>query len=156
MSQHRNILPWLVGAAVVGGGIYLYKGGKLPALVNPFAHLAQTFKNLQIKIGGVHLEEKHVVITMKVLNPNSDVLEIRSIVGSMLANGHKIADIKMFGDYVVQGNSEQPIEVIANPVNVNLYTELVRMLKTGHTRVSYQGVINVNNTPVTVNLGYTA
>jgi LEA14-like dessication related protein len=156
MQGHKNILPWVLGAAIVGGGIYVMGGGKMPAFINPLAHLAQEFKNLQVKIAGVHLEQHNVVITIRVLNPNSEAMEVKSMVGVMTANTHKIADIKMFGDYVVQGNSEQPIEVTATPLAANLFAELANMMRSGHTRIGFQGVINVNNSPINVNLGYTA
>lgn len=137
---------WLL---YVGGAIIAYK-----ALQYSKAHDKQVAKNLQIKIAGVHADKDAIVMDFNVLNPNSQSLSFKSLVGSLMSNGVKIADLKMFGDYVVQGNSELKIPVQAVP-KVALIQQLFSQLQVGKANMSFNGVVNVNNAAIPLTLNYT-
>jgi hypothetical protein len=81
-------------------------------------------------------------------------MSVKSFVGSMYANGHPVADIQMFGDYVARGNNQVTIPLIAKPRLQNLYLQFQQLMRTGGATILYNGTINVNDHPIPINLSY--
>ena len=117
-------------------------------------HLGVEFRNMQIKILNIKPEDGDITINLKALNPNSENFEVQSFVGSMLVNGKKVADINMFGDYVVKGNAEENIALTAKPIVKNIYQQLAALMRSGKARVSLQGTMNVNKAAIPLTLTY--
>ena len=138
------------GVAIIGGGVGL---GLILYLMNKSTEKAG-FKNLRLKIGGIHLNAQDIEMSVNVLNPNSTNYQVQSFIGDMYVSGSKVAEIKMFGDYISKGNSETTIPLIAKPVISNLFKKWADMYKTGHAQVQFKGIMNVNNTPIPITLNY--
>ena len=61
----------------------------------------------------------------------------------------------MFGDYVVYGNSELEIPLVANPVLTNLMMQLFATFKQGVINIMFDGSVNVNDNLIPLKLNYT-
>jgi LEA14-like dessication related protein len=144
MARLQNIILGLLG---VGGAAYaLHEWQRL--------HVGQQASELKLKIAGIAFQDGDIVISIKMLNPTSVDMSVKSFVGSMYANGHPVADIQMFGDYVARGNNQVTIPLIAKPRLQNLYLQFQQLMRTGGATILYNGTINVNDHPIPINLSY--
>lgn len=139
---------------ILTAGVFLAAG---VYLVNTYAtdHLGQGARNLRLKIVNVNLDGTDIVLSVKVLNPNSQEMQVQSFVGEMMVNNQVVADIKMFGNYIARANGEVTIPLIARPRMGNLYKMLMQSFALpGGARITYAGTINVNNQPIPITLSY--
>lgn len=118
-------------------------------------HLGQGARNLRLKIVSVGLDQTDIVINVKILNPNSESLSVKSFVGEMYVNGQPVADIQMFGDYTARANNQITIPLIARPKAANLFNMLANAFRQGFAKVMFAGTINVNDQPIPIRLNYT-
>ena len=139
---------FLIGGAAFLVGYHLY-------INNDKSKLGKEIINLRLKITGVTVEHGLITIFINVINPNSANLEIKSFVGNIYSGSVKIADVKMFGDYVVYGNSELEIPLVANPVLTNLMMQLFATYKQRVINIMFDGSVNVNDNLIPLKLNYT-
>ncbi len=143
MAKSANIA---LGVVALGAAAYFYKEYDQ-------RQKGQQTRNMKLKIVGVAVQDGDIVITIKMLNPNSENMEVQSFVGQMLVNGQKVADVKMFGDYIAKGNSEITIPLIVKPKEPKLFQAVVTFLK-NKVKVTYTGTVNVNNAAIPLTLSY--
>lgn len=147
MAQESNIpkIALLGLAAVLGYKWYQDHERK---------HLAQGSRNLRMKIAAVHMQDHDIIMDLVVSNPNSDAIQVQSVLGELYAGKNKIADIKMFGDYIAKENSEVTLPLIARPLSAAIFTELGRLWVKGKTGVMFNGSMNINKHVIPITLKY--
>ncbi len=146
MSDRAYIFP---GLLILGIAAYAFKN-------RSERQVRQSFANLDVAITGVHDEQGALVMTVKVLNPNSAPMEVRSLVGSMYVNGSLVAKINMMGDYIAAANNQVTLPILMQPVSANIATQLRQRIRDRwHGRTSFRGTINVNNQALPLQLNYT-
>lgn len=145
MASTGNILLGVMAVAGVGYGIYTYDQ----------KHKGQQMGNMRLKVLSVNLQDGDIVMSVLIQNPNSQNMAVQSFVGDMLVNDNKVANIKMFGDYVAKGNTEITIPLVIKPNQQNLFTQMMGLFKNGGARIKFVGTINVNNNAIPLILSYT-
>jgi LEA14-like dessication related protein len=143
VADTSNILPIGLGAALLG---YI--------VMNQSKHKTnQEYANLDIAIAGVHADGLEVLMTVKVLNPNSIAMEIQSFVGSMYVGSQQVAKLQMFGDYIAKPNASISFDIICKPIVANLYSTFGKKLR--GLQIMFKGTINVNNNAIPLTVKYT-
>ena len=147
-------------AATQQGLLYdLAKGAAIAFIiykVNDYVHNHQAAQanNMRIKMSGVHMENDGTLnMDLQVLNPNSKAFTFRSIIGELVINANKIAELKMFGEYTVRSNDQATIPVTAK-VSPALFKTVVDKLKGQKLALQFRGVINVNDKAIPITMQY--
>jgi len=148
MAKQGNFMQsaLVVGSAIFAGymGYDYYK-----------KHQAVQANNMRIRIAGVHMQNDGTInMDLQVMNPNSAGFSFKSILGDLLVNNTKVADLKMFGDYTVRPNDQATIPVMAKIQSMNLFAQLVQKLKGKKLAVSFTGTINVNDKAIPLTMQY--
>jgi LEA14-like dessication related protein len=143
------------GGLLVGG---LLLGGVVLAMVNKGKHEGiQAYKNLDLIINGLHTEGNDIILSVTLLNPNTEKMEVKSFVGNMYIDAYHAAKINMFGDYIAQGSSKVTIPLVCIPNEQRLFDIVRKKIATGGApgyTITYKGTINVNNTAIPITMKY--
>lgn len=106
----------------------------------------------KVSISGSVLRPKFN-LTFGVQNPTGQKTVVKSIVGTVLANGKSIADVSQFSNTTIFANSETPLTITVEPVVTSVLSEIVNFI-TGKEKkvvVSFVGNINAENITIPVN-----
>ena len=89
--------PWIL--VVVGGAAALYFISR--------GSVAKNFKTVlrKVKIGGKILQPK-IFLTFGIQNPSGGSATIRSLIGDVLINGNKVANVSSFTSIKIEPNAE--------------------------------------------------
>lgn len=154
MAKQRD--PLLMLAA----GVLLSLGGKELwdyAKKQIRAHTHAQASDMRLKIQGVHMENDGTInMDMLVLNPNSAAFRIQSVLGDLMVNNRKIAELRMFGDYTVRPNDQATIPLMAKIPTMQIFNSLVQLFRGHGALVSFHGTINVNDKAVPLTFQYKA
>ena len=136
-----------IGAIVLIGGVgyLIYKHMHISSGTRP------TLAPFKIKVNGVHLEnDGSITMDLLIQNPNSIPLRIKSVIADLMVGKNKVANFNMFGDTIVNGNTQATVPVIAQLLPA------ARMMSSkiapGHTRI--EGQININDLPTKLSLAW--
>lgn len=138
-----------VGFAVLGGlAFFAYKHNQ--------GSFQKDTSNLRMRISGISVNEGDFTINVKLQNPNSTDMEVKSYIGDLFANGRKIGEVKMFGDYIAKGNSEISIPLIARPVSklANFLKAVKDIFTKGKASAEFVGLVNVNGHTLPLKMSY--
>lgn len=138
----------------IGGGILIAAAVLL--MKQRRESFAKDTANLRMRIAGVSVDDGHFTVNVKIQNPNSTDMEVKSYIGDLFANGKKIGEVKMFGDYIARGNSEIQIPLIAQPVSKlkNFFSAMTKIFSTRGLSAELVGMINVNNHTLPARMSY--
>jgi LEA14-like dessication related protein len=144
-----NLTPTNIalGVLLVGTGIYALKAK------TDKPHLGE----LKLRIKGVQLQGKYLVMNVQVLNPSDMTISVKGMQGDFFANDKKVAGVNMVGDYMVKPKGNIMIPLIAVPVMPNLLSTLFTMFNSQQLkRVFFTGAINANGHSIPLQMSYTA
>ena len=147
MASNNSIVPGMFITLLAAGGLYEY-------MQYSKKHLAAETRGIQLKILNVAVEDSDITMNVKILNPNSEKMEVKSFVGKMYASGKYIGDVDMFGDYIAQGNNQITLPLIVKPKIFPLFEELRKQWIKGRVPVTFAGTINVNDHAMPLKLSY--
>lgn len=126
-----------------------YIGGAIIALF--LLGRARLAKNIKVIFRGISftggIVKPSINLRFGVQNPTDQTAEIRSIVGSVTANGKTIADINTFVSVKLAANSEAIIPIKAQPAALGIASTLWQYLQSKQReklQIMFTGTANVD------------
>lgn len=140
--------PLILGVLAVAGFIVFDK-----------LQTAGTAQRLNYLITSTRFEFQFLQVTafiyVGIQNPTSNSVTFNSLAGSLYLNGEYVANVSSFASTAIPGNQETNIEIKVRLSTIEMGAELVAWLKNpSGVIVMFDGTININNSPVPVNLAY--
>jgi LEA14-like dessication related protein len=148
MRDNSTILLGAAGVLVAG---YFVMKNRQPVFMPDMPIAPGTpMQNVRVKLGGITTANNDIIVNFMVQNPNSNPIELMSFVGDFMANGNKVGEVQMFGDYVIRDNTEMAIPVVLKIKDISI-RQMIRDRKTG-LNFSFKGIMNINRIPVPITL----
>lgn len=134
--------------------IALVAGGYVLMLLGKSNKDTLKAKALRAQIKDIDFDWQRIRIILQVDNPTNGNLIVRSIVGDLMVNGSKIANVKTFepNGWKVPANGTGAVPVIGTYITGN-FAQAVAALLQGQQRfdISFSGTVNLNNEMVPFN-----
>lgn len=142
-----HILLWL------GGGIaawWLYKHSDM----NGNAYL----KHLQYSITSFSVAGNMVTLQLRIDNPNTHEIELRSVVGDVFANGIHVGRITNYytgnAGLVIHGNDATILAMSVKLNTLDTITFLLSLLSKGKPVYEFRGTLNIDDSPIQMAVRY--
>jgi LEA14-like dessication related protein len=141
-------------------GTWLLLGGAAAALVyfmKQRAGKAAYMLGIRVRIGSVNMiKQKNVVqVELKIQNPNSVPVTVRSVVGDVFVNNERLGNVFREGTQLIAGNSESSLYVEVRPKALAIFNSMSALnMEKIVLLFRFVGSININNKSVPMNIVY--
>jgi len=138
---------WILPVIVVGGIAAFYFLGK-----STLTRVKLLFRGVSFT-GGIFAPRFN--LKFGVQNPTNERANIKSLVGTLTANGKTVANISSFTSQIIAPTAESIYTVEARPAAAGLITTITNFLQSKNKiQFNFSGTMNVDNINIPINENY--
>lgn len=134
--------------------IALIAGGYALVLMGKSSKDTLKANALRAQIKDVDFDWQRIRILLNVDNPTNGNFVVRSIVGDLLVNGQKVANVQTFENngWKVPANGQGVIPIIGTYITGNVAQLIASIMAGGRPKdLSFRGTVNINNEMIPFN-----